>query len=487
METQAPAADYQRLPELLLEELKDVGVFLMDADRRITSWSPGIEHILGYAEEEFIGRDATVLFTPEDREEGADEVEFDKARTQGRAPDMRWHMRQDGSRVFVDGVLRAITDDAGTHMGYAKIMREIRPNRIGDSMLRAILDRTPDAIYIKDIQGRYVFANSETARIFGRSIEEVVGHECEEFLPKDVCGALREQDVGVIEGHSPRIVEELMITKEHGERTFLTGKAPWQDSEGKTIGVVSIAQDISARKAGEAERERLVRELRRSNDDLAQFAYVVSHDLQTPLRTIRSYTDLLARRYKGKLDDTADEFISIVLNGARNMQQLIESLLRYAQVGEETFVRTPVRIDAVLEGVRSNLQLLVAETSAKLTHGRLPTVVGDPVQLLQLFQNLISNAIKYSRAAVPPRIDVFAHRTGPEEYRFEIKDNGIGIDPNNFDRIFAPLKRLHGQEIPGSGIGLAVCKKIVERHGGRIWVTSEIGKGSTFYFTLPAE
>lgn len=477
----------QYLPELLLEELTDIGVFLIDLDRRITSWSPGIEHILGYTEENFVGQNASVLFTPEDIEQGIDDQEFDRARAQGRAPDMRWHMKQNGTRVFVDGVLRRMSDGAGAHIGYSKIMRDISPNSITHSMLQAILERTPDAIYVKDIQGRYTFANSETARMLGRSIEEVIGHACDEFFPADICRPLREQDAEIIKTHSPSVVEELMMTKEDGERTFLTGKAPWQDREGNTIGVVSIAQDISGRKANEAERERLVQELRRSNDDLAQFSYVVSHDLQAPLRTVRSFTQLLARRYQGKLDDTADQFISVILNGARSMEQLIESLLRYAQIGEEALVETAVRIDAVLDGVRLNLQSLIAETSAQLTHGPMPTVVGDPVQLLQLFQNLVTNAIKYSRAGVTPAINISAVSTHPSEYRFEISDNGVGIEPKNFERIFAPLKRLHGQEIPGSGIGLAVCKRIVERHGGRIWVTSEPGKGSTFYFTLPAE
>ncbi len=484
--TETLAAKAPQWAEVLLEELQDVGVFLMDLDRRITSWSPGIENILGYTENNFIGRDASVIFTPEDRELGADDQEFEKARAHGRASDMRWHLKQNGSRVFVDGVLRTISDGAGTPIGYSKMMRNITPNSTGGSMLQAILDRTPDVIYIMDLQGRYVFANSQTARMLDRSIEDVVGHSCEEFLPPDMCRTLRERDAAFVNANTAGIVEEVMLTKDQGERTFLTGKAPWQDNEGNTVGVVSIAQDISERKAEETERIHLMQELRRSNDDLAQFSHIVSHDLQTWLRTVRSYTELLARRYSGKLDDTADEFISVILSGASGMQQLIESLLRYAQVGEQPLVKTTVRTDAVLNGVRSSLQSVITETSAQLTQGVLPKIVGDPVLLLQLFQNLIGNALKYSREGVTPCIEVSAKRTHPQEYRFEVKDNGMGIEPQNFDRIFAPLKRLHGQEIPGTGIGLAICKKIVERHGGRIWVTSEPGQGSTFYFTLPA-
>ena len=251
------------------------------------------------------------------------------------------------------------------------------------------------------------------------------------------------------------------------------------------IGVVGIAQDFHARKSAEEEREGLLRELRRSNEDLTQFSYVVSHDLQAPLRMVQSYTQLLARRYEGQLDETADSFISIITKGAIGMQQLIQGLLRYAQAGEDVLTKGPVSVDAILDGALSNLKVLVEESSAEFTREPMPVVFGDPVQLLQLFQNLLGNAMKYATADVPPRIDLTA-RKEDGEYRFALTDNGLGIDTKNFERIFAPLKRLHGQEIPGTGIGLAVCKKIVERHGGRIWVTSVLGKGSTFHFTLPA-
>jgi light-regulated signal transduction histidine kinase (bacteriophytochrome) len=285
--------------------------------------------------------------------------------------------------------------------------------------------------------------------------------------------------------NSPRIIEERLLSKTYGDRTFLSGKGPWRDHDGNTIGVVTISQDISARKNAEEERERLVRELRRSNDDLSQFSYVVSHDLQAPLRMVKSYAELLVRCYEGKFDNTADEFISVILNGAVGMEQLIQTLLRYAQADEEALSKTAVGMDAILDGVRANLRQVITESSAELTHGPLPSVTGDPVQLLQLLQNLVGNAIKYARVGVPPRIVISAEKKDAE-YCFAVKDNGLGIDPKNLERIFAPLKRLHGQEIPGTGIGLAVCKKIVERHGGQIWATSDPGHGSTFYFTLPA-
>jgi light-regulated signal transduction histidine kinase (bacteriophytochrome) len=214
------------------------------------------------------------------------------------------------------------------------------------------------------------------------------------------------------------------------------------------------------------------------------FSYVVSHDLQAPLRMVNSYAQLLNQRYKGRLDETAEQFINVILNGAAGMEQLIRSLLQYAQVGEAPLQRTAVRIEAIVDGARSNLQPVLDQTAAEVAHGVLPTLTGDPVQLLQLFQNIVGNAIKYARPGVTPRIHISAEQSDEGVFRFAISDNGAGIDAKNYDRIFAPLKRLHGQEIPGNGIGLAICKKIVERHGGQIWVESQVGKGSTFFFTL---
>jgi light-regulated signal transduction histidine kinase (bacteriophytochrome) len=248
--------------------------------------------------------------------------------------------------------------------------------------------------------------------------------------------------------------------------------------------VTAAIRDITERKRAEEELRLTAAELARSNAELAQFAYVASHDLQEPLRAVSGCVQLLQQRYQGQLDARADELIAHAVDGSSRMQTLILDLLAYSRVSTRGRNLEPTDCETVLKEALSNLAAAIQESGAMVTHGALPTVAADPTQLLQVFQNFIGNAIKY-RGERPPEVHIdVEHRAG--EWQFTMRDNGIGIDPQYFERIFGIFQRLHTRkEYPGTGIGLAICKKIIERHGGRIWVASQPGKGSIFFFTIP--
>ena len=269
-------------------------------------------------------------------------------------------------------------------------------------------------------------------------------------------------------------------------RWFRTRGNVLRNEEGRPVYVTGACVDITDRKQAEEALVRQARELARSNADLQHFAYVTSHDLQEPLRMIASFAELLAQRYRGKLDTDADEFIGYIISGAHRMDALIRDLLAYSRVvNTEGVTYQPVELEGTLHWATMNLQKAIAETGAIITHDELPVALGDQVQLVQVLQNLISNALKY-RSQEKPHVHISAERSDAE-WIISVRDNGIGIAPEYHDRIFGVFKRLHGRDYPGTGIGLAICKAVVEKHGGRIWVESEAGQGATFRFTLAAE
>lgn len=287
-------------------------------------------------------------------------------------------------------------------------------------------------------------------------------------------------------GNSPFYESEFRLrTKSGGWNWVLSrGKVLERDSKGAPLRAIGTHLDITARKEAEEGLAAKAKELSRSNDELVQFAYVASHDLQEPLRMVACYCQLLQRRYQGKLDADADEFIGYAVEGASRMHHLIDDLLTYSRLGTKARPMEPVDCTVVLKDALANLKVALAQSDALVTHDSLPTVLADGKQLIQLFQNLIGNAIKY-RSSQRPEIHVAVERQ-EEAWRFSVRDNGIGLDPQFYERIFVIFQRLHTKmEYPGTGIGLAICKKIVERHGGRIWVESQPGQGSVFYFSIP--
>ena len=347
-----------------------------------------------------------------------------------------------------------------------------------------LFEEAPVAYHEVGMDGAVVAVNESECKLLGFGRGDMLGRPIWDFVAAQKRDISRESFREKMAGNGPLPVYECLFERSDGALlTLEVHENRLRDANGATVGIRSAMLNVTERKEREEELARRTAELARSNAELEQFAYVASHDLQEPLRTVASYTQLLARRYKGKLGADADEFISFASDGAARMSQLIHDLLDYSRVGSRAAEFRPVSSEAVLASAMTNVRAAIEDSSAVVQHSALPTVDADPAQLAQLFQNLLGNAIKFRNGA-RPEIDVACEET-PEEWCFAVSDNGIGIDPKYSDRIFQVFQRLHSKtEYPGTGIGLAICKKIAERHGGRIWVQSNPGHGATFRFTI---
>jgi PAS domain S-box-containing protein len=351
---------------------------------------------------------------------------------------------------------------------------------------RGLLEAAPDAMVVVNQDGEIVLLNVQAEKQFGYHRDELVGQKVKNIIPEGFAERLHADGLrSAANALAQQIgtgIELIGQRKDGSSFPIEIMLSPLKSAEG--ILVTAAIRDISVRKEAEAHLLQNVEELNRSNEELGQFAYVASHDLQEPLRMVASYTQLLSKRYKGKLDSDADEFIAFAADGASRMQRLIQDLLTYSRVGTKGEDLLDTSSEEALQQALSNLRGAIEESGAMVTHDHLPAVLADEMQLIQLFQNLIGNAIKYQKPGVP-RVHISAARNGEKKWIFSVKDNGLGIDPQYFERIFGMFQRLHKrEEFSGTGMGLAICKKIVERHGGSISVESQFGQGSTFRFGL---
>ena len=348
---------------------------------------------------------------------------------------------------------------------------------------RNIVETANEGIMIGDTSGKIIFVNSKTEEILGYTADELIGTDGLFLIDKNELEIAHKQ----IKDRKKGIKEEYerKFIRKNGEQIWaIVSATPLQDNKGNHTGNLSMITDITGRKKREIELKLTMDKLKRSNQELERFAYVSSHDLQEPLRMVTLYSQLLERRYKDSLDDDADDFIEYIVENAKRMKQLIDDLLEYSKVTSQAKEFENVELEKLLDVVLNNLSISIADNNVKVTHESLPTIFADQNQMLQVFQNLITNAIKF-RGVQTPEIHISAQKD-QTEWTFSVSDNGIGIKPEHQKQIFEVFKRLHTrEEYPGTGIGLSIVQKIIKHHDGQIWVESEPGKGSTFYFTIP--
>jgi PAS domain S-box-containing protein len=485
-----------------------MATFDWDIVRDLRTWDDNVHQLLGTSPATFAGQAGEFfkIIHPDDR--SAVQAALDRARVTGSYETEYRAVWPDGSTRHIAARGTVLRDAAGQAVRMAGICWDITERRQAEMQTRlqaAALQAAANAIAITDRAGTIQWVNDAFAQLTGYGATEAVGQN-----PRVLKSGV----------HPPEFYAELWQTilagrvwrnelvNQRKDGTLYTEEmtiTPVRDGGGAITHFVAIKQDITARKqleltlakaksALEQQNQELesrvaarTASLRQTMAEMERFAYVASHDLQEPLRTVSSFSQLLARRYAGKLDSDADEFIAFIVDGAARMQNLINDLLALSRVDTRAKPFAAVDCGEVLRVVQENLAAALTESGAVLTHDPLPRVLADRTQLIQLFQNLFSNAIKFRRPQAAPRIHVAVARQA-DVWQFSVRDNGIGIDPQFFDRIFIVFQRLHNRdEYPGTGIGLAICKKIVERHGGRLWVESEPGNGSTFHFIIPDE
>jgi PAS domain S-box-containing protein len=452
--------------------------------------NPNFQRVLGYSEKELLDEPFLNFIHPDDIDATIYELKKLNAGAETNNFTNRYRKKNGDYLLFEWNV----SPDPITGKLYASARDITDRNKAEEELknsehfLNSILENIPAMIFVKDAKDlRFVRFNKAGEELLGYSKADLIGKNDYNFFPKTEADFFTSKDRAVLEsGKLLAIDEEPIHTKYKGDRILETKKIPILDSNGHPLYLLGISNDITDLKKLLTEREQKSKELANTNKELEQFVYVASHDLQEPLRTISNFVGVLEKKYSGITDKETIQYLQFIVDAAARMRNLIKDLLDLSRIGRNaTF--TIVDCNEVFREVIANLEASIKESNAKVTSATLPILKGNTGELKQLFQNLISNAIKFRKKDAIPEINITVEDKDAE-YLFAIKDNGIGIEEQSINKLFVIFQRLNtASEYPGTGIGLATCKKIVALHNGRIWVESKFGAGSTFYFTLPKE
>ena len=483
--------DADSLHRRLVEGVSDYAIYMLDPSGQVSSWNRGAQRFKGYTAEEIIGRHFSLFYTPEERAAGRPAKALQRSDTEGRYEDRGWRVRKDGSRFWAHVIIDPIREDDGELLGFAKITRDISGTYAQEKALRESEQRfrllvscvTDYAIYMLDLNGLVSSWNAGAERFKGYRAEQIIGQHFSRFYkPEDQAA-----------GKPARALATALATgrfEDNGWRLRQDGTQFWahvvvdliRNEQGEPIGFAKITRDVSERRAADLR----LRDLASSNRDLEQFVHIASHDLREPLRKVLAFSDLLLHEEGARLSASAVSYLGSITAATRRMQALLASLLDLTRVTSQGQSFDPCRLDEVLQEVCSDLQMMIAERGARIEVGPLPAIEADAAQMRQLFQNLIENAIKYSREEIAPQVTIAAVPDAEASYvQIQVSDNGIGFEPQHAERIFGVFQRLHTRDrYGGAGIGLSICRKICVRHGGEIHASGQPQQGARFTVRL---
>lgn len=485
---------------LMVEGVKDYAIFMLDPLGHIMTWNEGAQKTKGYAPSEIIGKHFSTFYTAEDLANGKTEMELKIAVKIGKYEEEGWRVKKDGSLFWAHVTITALFNDQNKHIGFSKVTRDLSAQREREEIARQteekyrlLVEQVSDyGIFMMDDKGRVISWNEGAKRILGYTEDEIVGKYFSTFYPEeDVMNGKPGYELKYAAAHG-KYEEEGWRVRKDGSRFWANAIiSTIYNNDGLHVGFSKVTRDLTERKEAETllrqtyERYRLLaEELKVANAELEQFTSIVSHDLQEPVRTIKSFLSLIDKKVSEGAYDELDRYVSKSVTAANRMKELIHNLLNYSQLGKNEIIRKTADVTEMIDEALQNLKPAIESTGARVNiRNSVAGVSCDRIQVIQLIQNLVGNALKFTENKLP-EIEVSCVKENGV-IRFSVADNGIGIAKDDMNKVFEIFRRLNTNvDYPGTGIGLAICKKIVDRHKGKIWLESEPGRGTTFYFTL---
>jgi len=472
----------------LVEGVQDVAIFMLDGAGRVSTWNSGAERIKGYRAEEIVGQHFHRFYPPEAVAEGKPARLLAIAARDGQVEDEGWRVRKDGARFWAEVTITALRDSEGAVIGFAKVTRDLTARKEAQDALhrseqtfQLLVESIQDcAIFMLDPDGRVASWNAAAERIKGYRAQEIMGEHFSTFYPPDDVAQGKPQWALEIAEREGRHEDEGWRVRKDGTRFWAnTVISPMRDLQGGLIGYAKVTRDLT-------QRRRAEQALAQTSQELERFSYSVSHDLRAPLRAINGYAQALWEDHVARLDDEGKRLLAVIRDSAKLGGELIDGLLNFSRLGRQALARAPVDVTALAESVVAELRQTQGSVAVEVVLSPLPPASGDAALLRHVLVNLIGNAFKFSVKRAHPKVEIGAEQHG-SELAYYVKDNGVGFDMQYAGKLFGVFQRLHRpDEFEGTGVGLALAQRIIQRHGGRIWAEGKVNEGATVRFTLPA-